>query len=170
MGQGATKLPEVQADAAGFSLHCRVEVPVPPALAFEAFTGRLADWWVREYTWSGPDALADIGIEPRPDGMAFEIGPHGFRTDWGRVLVWDPPHRLLMTWQIGPDRAPVPDPEQASEIDVRFVADNGTHTLVELDHRAFDRHGDAAAGYLQALTAGWQELLGRYAEMLRAAG
>ncbi|MFB9234854.1 SRPBCC family protein [Plantactinospora siamensis] len=167
MGQGAIKLPEVRPDAADFSLHCRIHVPVPPAIAFAAFTERFADWWVREYTWSGPAALADIGIEPRPDGMAYEIGPHGFRTDFGRVLVWDPPQRLVLTWQIGPDRVPVPDPGQASEIEVRFVPDGDVRTLVELDHRGFDRHGDDAQGYLQALTAGWQELLGRYADMLR---
>lgn len=142
-------------------------MPVPPAEAFEAFTAGLPDWWVKEYTWSGPRALATIGIEPREGGMAYEIGPHGFRADWGRVVTWQPPRRLVLTWQIGPDRAPVPDPAQASEVEVRFLPQDGDGTRVEVEHRAFDRHGDNAEGYLQALTAGWQELLTRYSGMVR---
>jgi uncharacterized protein YndB with AHSA1/START domain len=147
-----------------YGVRTTVTVPVPPKLAFEAFAGGLSAWWMKEYTWSGPRALVDIGIEPRTGGMAYEIGPYGFRADWGRVLAWEPPSRLHITWQIGPDRAPVPDPMQASEVEVTFApCDDGTRVVV--DHRHFDRHGQDAAGYRDALTDGWRELLSRYAAL-----
>ncbi|WP_434742398.1 SRPBCC family protein [Micromonospora sp. SH-82] len=137
-------------------------VPVPVERAFEVFAEELADWWIRDYTWSGSAALVELGIEPHTDGMLYEIGPYGFRADWGRVLVWEPPYRLVFTWQIGPDRAPVPDPERASEVEVRFRADDSGDTVVEVEHRHFERHGESGEGYRQALTAGWQELLTGY--------
>ncbi|MGC5660764.1 SRPBCC family protein [Micromonospora sp. WMMD723] len=152
----------VHQDVDRYSLRCTLLVPAPAEQAFAVFTGSLADWWVREYTWSGPAALAELGMEPRAGGMLYEIGPYGFRGDWGRVLTWDPPRRLVFTWQLGPDRVPVPDPARASEVEVLFLPDESGRTRVELEHRHFDRHGEAAEGYRAALTAGWYELLGRY--------
>jgi uncharacterized protein YndB with AHSA1/START domain len=168
MGQETTDPVGIHQDVTRYSLRSTLRVPARPEQAFAAFTGRLADWWVMEYTWSGPDALAEIGIEPREGGMAYEIGPHGFRTDWGRVLNWQPPDRLVFSWQIGPDRAPVPDPANASEVEARFVAEENGQTRVEVEHRDFDRHGEAAEGYREALTAGWYELLSRYAASVEA--
>jgi uncharacterized protein YndB with AHSA1/START domain len=96
-----------------------VTVPVPVEQAFAAFVD-LASWWPREYTWAG-DTLEDIGIAPhREGGHCFEQGPHGFTCHWGRVLAWDPPTRLVLTWQIGPDRVPEPNPAKASEVEVRL--------------------------------------------------
>ncbi|WP_326562101.1 SRPBCC family protein [Micromonospora sp. NBC_01796] len=163
MGQETTDPGGIHQDVARYSLRSTLRVPASPEHAFAVFTGGLADWWVMEYTWSGPTALAAIGFEPRAGGMAYEIGPHGFRADWGRVVLWQPPHRLVFTWQIGPDRVPVPDPANASEVDVRFDPEDDDRTRVEVEHRGFDRHGEAAEGYREALTAGWHELLSRYA-------
>lgn len=160
------KRDHIHQDHGDYSLRTILFVPATPRQAYKAFTEGMADWWVKEYTWSGPDTLVDIGIEPRKDGMAYEIGPHGFRVDWGRVLIWEPPRRLVFTWQIGPDRTPVPDPAKASEIDARFEPE-ADGTRVEVEHRHFDRHGEAAEGYLRALSAGWRELLARYADVLR---
>ncbi|MFU8872307.1 SRPBCC family protein [Micromonospora sp. SL4-19] len=162
MGQGMADPDEVRQEFDRFSLRSELLAPASAERAFAVFTGSLTDWWVREYTWSGPEALAELGIEPRAGGMLYEIGPYGFRGDWGRVLVWDPPRRLVFTWQIGPDRVPVPDPAQASEVEVVFLAEGPARTRVEVEHRSFDRHGAAAEGYREALTAGWQELLCRY--------
>ncbi|GAB3151087.1 SRPBCC family protein [Micromonospora sonneratiae] len=161
MGQETINPDGIQQDVSRYSLRSTLHVSAPPELAFTVFTSGLAEWWVKEYTWSGPDALADIGIEPRAGGLAYEIGPHGFRCDWGRVLDWQPPARLVFAWQIGPDRAPVPDPARASEVEITFTPEDA-RTRVEVEHRHFDRHGEAAEGYRQALTAGWQELLSRY--------
>ncbi len=157
---------DIRQDPERFSLRSRLLVPAPVEQAFEVFTGAMTDWWVTEYTWSGPGLLTELGMEPQAGGMLYEIGPHGFRNDWGRVLTWDPPRRLVFTWQIGPDRAPVPDPARASEVEVLFHPDGPDRTRVEVEHRHFDRHGEAAEGYRQALTAGWHELLSRYASVV----
>ncbi|WDZ86203.1 SRPBCC family protein [Micromonospora cathayae] len=166
MGQEIAEPDAVRQDVDRFSLRSTLLVPASPAEAFTVFTN-LTNWWVAEYTWSGPDFLTELGIEPRAGGMLYEIGPHGFRADWGRVLTWDPPHRLVFIWQIGPDRVPVPDPSKASEVEVVFLADGSGGTRVEVEHRHFDRHGTAAEGYRQALTAGWHEMLSRYLGAVR---
>ncbi|MGC4788714.1 SRPBCC family protein [Micromonospora sp. DT178] len=163
MGQEMADPAGIRQESERFALRSALLVPAPAQRAFEVFTGALAQWWVVEYTWSGPEQLADLGMEPHSGGMLYEIGPHGFRCDWGRVLTWDPPERLVFTWQIGADRAPVPDPAKASEVEVLFHPDGPERTRMEVEHRHFDRHGEAAEGYRQALTAGWHELLTRYA-------
>ncbi|GAB2944592.1 SRPBCC family protein [Micromonospora polyrhachis] len=162
MGHGTNNLDGIQQDVSTYSLRSTLHVSAPPERAFSVFTDGLSDWWVKEYTWSGPDALVEIGIEPRDGGLAYEIGPYGFRCDWGRVLLWQPPSRLVFAWQIGPDRAPLPDPDRASEVAITFTPDEDARTCVVVEHRHFDRHGEAAEGYRQALTAGWRELLSRY--------
>ena len=137
-------------------IHHELEIASDADTAFEAFTDGLRNWWPPEYTWSGRSVLIDIGIEPGASGMCFEIGPHGFRCDWGRVLVWDPPLRLVFSWQIGPGREPVPDPDRASEVEVRFPRGR-----VELRHRGFDRHGPSGGDYRKALASpeGWPFML-----------
>lgn len=145
-----------------------VVVPVPRDRAFEHFTSRLHHWWPREYTWS-QDVLERIAIEPREGGRCFEEGPDGFRCDWGRVLVWEPPNRLVFRWQIGPDRAPEPDPNRASEVEVRFVEEGPAAARVELEHRGFARHGEGSETYRASLAAdeGWTYLLERYGRDLQ---
>jgi uncharacterized protein YndB with AHSA1/START domain len=140
---------------------CSVAVSV--ARAFEVFTKGLGTWWIREFTWSGPHALERIGIEPGVNGMCYEIGPYGFRCDWGRVLIWEPPNRLSFTWQIGPDRVPEPDPRRATEVELRFYPDGAGRTRIDLEQRGFDRHGDTGGRYRDALIGGWSQLLARYA-------
>ncbi|SCL38113.1 Uncharacterized conserved protein YndB, AHSA1/START domain [Micromonospora pallida] len=166
MGQEIAEPDAVRQDVDRFSLRSTLLVPASPEEAFTAFT-ELANWWVAEYTWSGPDFLTELGIEPRAGGMLYEIGPHGFRADWGRVITWDPPRRLLFVWQIGPDRVPVPDPSRASEVEVVLEVDGPGRTRVTVEHRKFDRHGTAAEGYRQAMTEGWQDMLTRYLHSVR---
>ena len=143
-------------------MRCSLLVPGPAEHAFAVFTDELTDWWVTEYT--GP-------ARRRSPSWAWSRGPAACSTrsartasarDWGRVLTWDPPRRLVFAWQLGPDRVPVPDPARASEVEVLFLPDGPERTRVELEHRHFDRHGEAAEGYRKALTAGWHELLTRY--------
>jgi len=140
-----------------------VQVVAGPERAFEAFTGELMNWWPADYTWSGSLALVDIGMEPGAGGLCFEIGPHGFHCDWGRVLTWDPPRRLVFTWQIGPNREPVPDPARASEVEVRF-----RDGKVEFEHRGFERYGPPGDDYRKALASpeGWPFILDRFRSYL----
>ena len=143
-----------------------VTVRRPAREVFDLFVRQLGRWWPREFTWS-QDVLQEIGIEARVDGLCYEIGPHGFHCDWGRVLTLEPPARLTIAWQISPRREPVPDPARASEVDIRFVASGERKTVVTVDHRNFERHGDGADGYREAMNAeqGWPYILRRYAEI-----
>jgi uncharacterized protein YndB with AHSA1/START domain len=152
--------------AAEGAVHAGVSVPVSAERAFERFAEGFGEWYPPEYTWSQA-VLEKIAIEPREGGACYELGPHGFRCDWGRVIVWEPPHRLVFTWQVSPRREPVPDPARASEVEVRFEAEESS-TRVELEHRLFSRHGEDAAGYRRAMDSehGWAYMLGRYADSL----
>jgi uncharacterized protein YndB with AHSA1/START domain len=105
-----------------------VTVPVPAEAAFAAFVD-LAGWWPPGYTWAAADTLEAIGIEPREGGHCLERGPLGFTLHWGRVLAWEPPARLVFTWQIAPDRVPQPNPAKASEVEVRFLPVGDPATL-----------------------------------------
>lgn len=142
-------------------------VPVSPAHAFDVFTLWLAQWWPPEHTWSG-EALQWIGIEPRIAGACFERGPFGFRCDFGRVVVWQPPSRLVLTWQIDPDRVPQPDPERSSEVEVCFEPEPDGGTQVRFEHRHFARHGERGADYRDAMDSerGWTHILDRYRALL----
>jgi uncharacterized protein YndB with AHSA1/START domain len=150
-----------------------VTVPGTPEDAFATFVDRFEAWWPREYTWSN-GVLEGIGIEPRVGGLCWERGPYGMRYDWGRVLAWEPPQRLGFSWQIGFDRTPTPNPAHASEIEVRFVGSGpgggDPTTRVELEHRAFERHGADAAAYRAAMASqpGWPSILRRFADAVEA--
>jgi uncharacterized protein YndB with AHSA1/START domain len=123
----------------------------------------LASWYPSEYTWS-QDILDTIAIEGREGGRCFERGPGGFWIDWGRVLVWNPPRRLAFSWQISPERQPIPDPAKASEVELRFEEEGPRSTRIEFEHRGFTRHGEGAEGYRETLGSeqGWPYILDRY--------
>jgi uncharacterized protein YndB with AHSA1/START domain len=142
-------------------LSAEVSVPAPPRRAFELFAEGLATWWPPEFTWSHR-GLEWIGIDPREGGLCTEIGPGGFRIDWGRVLIWHPPDRLAFTWQISPSRVPEPDPAKSSLVDVHFEPADGA-TAVRLVHVGFERHGDGAFEYRDAMRdQGWPHILECY--------
>ncbi len=147
-------------------LRCDLYAPLPPGGAYLAFAPGLDRWWPPAYTWSG-DALVRLALEPWSGGHLFEIGPDGFRCDWGTVLAWEPPQRLRFRWQIAPSRAPEPDPARGSVVEVRFVAD-GTGTRLRLEHRGFRNHGDGGDAYREALASdqGWPWMLRSYLEAL----
>jgi uncharacterized protein YndB with AHSA1/START domain len=84
------------------------------------------------------------------------------------VLVWEPPHRLVFTWQISPRREPEPNPARASEVEVRFEAEGPSRTQVEFEHRHFDRHGEGGAEYQAMLGSpqGWPYILDCYVKVV----
>jgi uncharacterized protein YndB with AHSA1/START domain len=144
-------------------LTASVTVAVPRERAFELFTAEMGSWWPREFSWS-QDKLEAIGIEPHADGFAYERGPRGFTMHWGRVKAWDPPARFVFTWQIAADRTPQPDPDRSSEVEVRFHEENGA-TRVAVEHRDWERHGDAAQEYRDGFerAGAWPYALERFA-------
>lgn len=120
------------------SLHGTVTVGVPAERAFRVFTESFGTWWPPQFHIGQAD-MANAILEPRVGGRWYERGVDGSECDWGRVLVWDAPRRLVVTWQINGQWQYDPDPEHASEIEVRFVADGPGRTRVELEHRLIGR-------------------------------
>ena len=92
------------------TINRELKVGVPGNRAFKKLLNELNEWWPKEYTWS-QDALKEIRIDGKPDGLCTEIGPHGFRCDWGRITELVENQKIELKWQIGPMREPVPDPE-----------------------------------------------------------
>ena len=89
------------------------------------------------------------------------------------MIVFEPPRRLVFTWQISERREPVPDPAKASEVEVRFIAEEADSTRVELEHRGFERHGERRRRRLRAAMdseQGWPYLLDRFASVAERAG
>lgn len=136
-------------------------VPADPSTVFRRFTIELSGWWPRAFTWSGEQLLVDIGMQPGPGGHLYEIGPHGLRLDWGRVLTWRQPEQVAFSWQIGPDRVPQPDADRATEVDVRFTA-AGTGTVVVLSHDGWERHGEQGAVYRAGMATAWPRALEQF--------
>lgn len=137
-----------------------VEVPIGAAESFALLTEGFTRWWPPEFSWSGPELLAEIGVEPGVGGTLYEIGPHGLRWDWGRVVRWEPPHTLAFTWQIGPDRVPVADPDLASRVEIGLAAIGGG-TAVTVKHGGWDHHGRHAVAYREAFAQTWPTALAR---------
>ena len=146
------------------ALHGTATVNMPVAQAFEFFTGSMNRWWPNDYHIGQAD-MVDTVLEARVDGRWYERGADGTECDWGRVLAWEPPHRMVVTWQINGQWQYDDDPEHASEIEVHFTADGPEQTTVDLDHRHLDRLVDGQAMHDQIVQAGggWSSLLERFA-------
>jgi uncharacterized protein YndB with AHSA1/START domain len=133
-----------QVDTAAVRREIVVEAPV--ARAFAVFTERFGDFKPREHNLLGA-AIAETVFEPRVGGHIYDRAEDGSECRWARVLAFEPPHRVVFSWDIGPTWQLEADPDHASEVEVRFVAEDDQRTRVELEHRHLDRHG-----------AGWQSL------------
>lgn len=130
---------------------------------FACFVHDFGSWWPQGYTWS-QEQLVEISIDAQVDGLCTEIGPHGFRIDWGRVLAIGENELIEFTWQISPERVPLPDPAQASIVSVRFKALGHRQSHVILSHDQFDAHGDQGSKYMKMMDGqyGWSYLLERF--------
>jgi len=138
-----------------------VTVAVPPDRAFVLFTGSIGRWWKRGMT-IGAKPHEDVVIEPFVGGRWFERDEDGAEVDWGRVLAWEPPGRVLLGWQI--DAAFRPDPDLTTEVEVTFVPD-GNGTSVTLTHRHLERFGESAERIAAQLGGGWPGLLQLFADL-----
>lgn len=136
-----------------------ISVAVPPERAFDLFTGRMHDWWPTDHSISS-EPRAAIVMEPEVDGWWGEIGDGGARTQWGKVLAWEPPGRLLLAWQINAQWTY--DPDLITDLELNF-APEGHNTVVTLEHRNLERFGDSAAQIAETLRNGWPGVLDRYA-------
>lgn len=117
-----------------------VHVEAPQAVAWRVFTEMMGTWWPLANYKIGAAKAVDAVIEPFPGGRWYERGDDGSTCDWGEVLVWGPPSRLVLSWDI--DANWRYDAALKTEIELRFVAEGQHATRVELEHRHLDRYGD----------------------------
>ena len=128
-------------------------VACPPEHAFSLWAERTSLWWPASHSVSGaPDAVV---FEPRAGGRIFEHAAGGEEHDWGQVLVWEPPRRLVYSWHLRQDRA------DATEVEITFT-DAGEGTAVAIVHRGWERLGARGPDLRERNTRGWAGLLPRY--------
>jgi uncharacterized protein YndB with AHSA1/START domain len=121
------------------SVRKTVSVQAAPEIAWRVFTEKMGTWWPLAIYKIGKAKAIDAVLEPYVGGRWFELGEDGSTCDWGRVVSWEPPSRLVLSWDISADWQP--DPALNTEIEVRFVADGKNATRVEFEHRRLDRYG-----------------------------
>jgi uncharacterized protein YndB with AHSA1/START domain len=134
--------------------------------AFAVFTEKFFTWWPKSHHIGDAD-LADAVIEPRVGGRWYERGTDGAECDWGSVLAYDPPARIVLSWHLQGDWNYDPDPAKASEIEVTFVAESDSRTRVELIHRHIERH-DMPEKVVAGVDSpgGWNGILADYAAVV----
>ena len=144
-----------------------IRVNAAAARAFDVFTAGFARWWPRSHH-IGAAPMKEAFIEPRVGGRWYERGEDGSECEWGKVLVWEPPARVVLGWQIRSDFKY--DPTAMSEVEIRFVAESTGVTVVELEHRNIERLGAAAEEFRKRVDSpnGWGLILQTYAAAVAA--
>jgi uncharacterized protein YndB with AHSA1/START domain len=134
--------------------------------AFRLFTEQFDRIKPREHNMLGVD-IAESVFEPRAGGRVYDRGVDGSECQWGRVLAYEPPDRVVFSWDINPMWHIETDLDKTSEVEVRFTAVGPTQTRVELEHRNLDRHGDGWEGMREGVGGdqGWPLYLERYASV-----
>lgn len=145
------------------SLTISRKIPLLVEETFELFVNKLTLWWPTEYTWS-KDKLVELTIDPIPNGLCTEIGPNGFRCDWGTVMAIQAGHSIVLKWQITASRAPEPDPDKSSEVSVLFHETDSKETEIRLKHEKFSNHGEGHEAYRDAMASerGWPYILSAF--------
>lgn len=153
------------------TVRTEVVVEAPVERAFRVFTEQFDKVKPREHNMLRVD-IAESVFEPRAGGRVYDRGVDGSECQWARVLVFEPPSRLVFTWDIGPSWQIETDLSHTSEVEVRFVEETPGRTRVELEHRHLDRHGDGWQGVREGVRAdqGWPLYLDRFVQaVVRAA-
>jgi uncharacterized protein YndB with AHSA1/START domain len=142
-----------------------VTVRLPAEQAFQLFTAGYDSWWPRTHH-IGKSPMKRAVIEGKTGGRCYSEQEDGTDCPWGQVLVWDPPKRLLLAWQITHEWGYEPDLAKASEVEVCFTQVADGTTRVDLEHRHFERHGSGGDSIRTAVGSegGWGMLLGLFAQ------
>ncbi|MER8442897.1 SRPBCC family protein [Mesorhizobium sp. M1066] len=140
-----------------------VVVEAPIARAFRVFTEDFGRFKPREHNLLAV-AIAETIFEPRVGGHVYDRGVDGSECRWARVLTYDPPNRLVLSWDISPRWQIETDPNKTSEWEVRFTAETENSTRVEIEHRNFERHGEGWEGVRGGVDGdqGWPLYLQRF--------
>jgi uncharacterized protein YndB with AHSA1/START domain len=145
-----------------------IVVEAPKASAFATFVERFGDFKPKEHNLLGA-AITSTTFEPRVGGHIFDRAEDGSECRWARVLAYEPPDRVVFSWDISPQWQLETDAAHASEVEVRFVAETPDRTRLELEHRNIDRHGPGWEAVSEGVDgdAGWPLYLARYADVVR---
>jgi uncharacterized protein YndB with AHSA1/START domain len=127
--------------------------------AFDTFVARMGRWWPKSHH-IGTSPLLEVIVEPTVGGRWYERGDDGSECEWGKVLVWEPPSRLVLAWQI--DGRFKYNPECMTEVEVNFSAVAADETRVDFEHRYLERLGDNAMTIRDMLNSGWPGILDLY--------
>jgi uncharacterized protein YndB with AHSA1/START domain len=148
------------------SVRTSIVVDVPIESAFKVFTQDFDRIKPREHNMLAVD-IEETVLEPRTGGRIFDRGVDGSECHWARVLAFEPPDRLVFSWDISPRWQIETDLEKSSEVEVRFIAETAERTRVELEHRHLDRHGDGWESARDGVAGdqGWPLYLKRFAEV-----
>jgi uncharacterized protein YndB with AHSA1/START domain len=145
----------------------QIVVDAPIERAFTVFTDQFGDFKPPEHNLLGVP-ITETVFEPHVGGNIVDRAADGSECRWARILAFDPPDRVVFSWDISPQWTIETDHAQTSEVEVRFYADSPTRTRVELEHRHIARHGtgwEAVSGGVDG-PEGWPLYLDRYAALL----
>jgi uncharacterized protein YndB with AHSA1/START domain len=147
-----------------------VVVDVPQTRAFKVFTDEISTWWDPDHhLLPEGTTLTAMVFEPRVGGHVYDVVSGGSECRWSRVLAYEPPERVVFSWDINLQWEIETDLDRTSEVEVRFIAEAPDRTRVELEHRNLDRHGDGWEQMRAAVGSdgGWPSGMNRYAAALR---
>jgi uncharacterized protein YndB with AHSA1/START domain len=155
--------------AAETSVQSSIVVEAGIERAFSVFTEGIGTWFPPEYNLLNTD-IAERVFEPRVSGHVYDRGVDGSECHWARVLAYEPPNRVVISWDISPQWQIETDLERTSEIEVRFTTEAPQRIRVELEHRNIDRHGDGWEQLRDSVAGdgGWPGCLRSFAERLAA--
>lgn len=137
-----------------------IRVNVPQDRAFDVFTSGLGRWWPRD-KGIGKMPMKAAVMETRLGGRWYELAEDGTQTNVGRIVVWEPPLRFVMTWDINSQWKA--DTTISSEVEVKFIPDGANTTRVELEHRKFEKMGpEAGQSMRKDVDGGWPRMLERF--------
>ena len=143
-----------------------VVVSAPIERAFRVFTDGFGLWWPRNHTIASFPVERAI-IEPWAGGRCYDRGADGSECDWGQVLVWEPPAKLVLAWQVDGAWSYEAEVDNASRVTVSFTALGG-QTRVNLVHDEFERHLNAGPELAEGVRDGWGSALRQYSDAVGA--
>jgi uncharacterized protein YndB with AHSA1/START domain len=155
--------------ASATSIRHEIVVNAPIDRAFSVFTDGFGRFKPREHNMLSVD-IAETVFETHIGGHVYDRGVDGSECRWARVLAYEPPDRVVITWDIDPRWQIETDPDKCSEVEVRFIAEGTDRTRVELEHRNLDRHGEGWEAVREGVDSGggWPLYLQRYADVIAA--
>jgi uncharacterized protein YndB with AHSA1/START domain len=145
-----------------------IVVEAPLERAFQVFTEDFGAFKPPEHNLLSVE-IAETVFQPRVGGYLYDRGVDGTECRWARVLAYEPPHRVLISWDISPHWQLETDPDRTSEVEVRFIPETPERTRIQLEHRNLDRHGQGWEGLREGIGGdqGWPLYLRRFEALMK---